>query len=232
MIQRYWVYQLCLIVFLLLAACAADQSPVPASPLLTSTVKAVLVQTATPVAILSATPRPTSHPTVSASYLTSEAEHQRRLHEESSPTPIPLSTATPTPFYLVMPAPQATNQLIFEGSSVYQETPHFQVIFDSMQWFAVERVLHHQQLTDCTLDLYAMSGETQGPMQETQMRLPNATWTVRSFPAAYLISYYGVTPQQASYLFRVNYGAGADETAIAACRSAAEAVIATFTVLP
>lgn len=63
------------------------------------------------------------------------------------------------------------------------------------------------------------------------MRLPNAAWTVRSFPAAHLISYYGVTPQQASYLFRVTYGEGADDATMAACRGAAEQVVESFMVV-
>jgi hypothetical protein len=147
---------------------------------------------------------------------------------ESSPTPTPLPSSTPTPFYSVLATPAGAAQQTFEGHSIYQETPRFQVTFASTQWRAVETTLQHQQFTDCRLDLYAGFGEVRGPSYKSQVTLAGVTWNVGIAPVEGLISYYGVSKQLASYLFRVRYPPNASEDDVKRCQNAAEEIIATF----
>ncbi len=241
MLYNYHVHWLFIISLLFLTACNADrqasqQNPdstpvtsLTATPLADSPILAInptLAPTSTP-----APPSPTvteaAPPTLSATFLTAEAEYNGTL-QASSPTPPPPPSSTPTPFYSIETAPQNAALQRYEGHSIYQERPRFQVTFDPAMWQAVETILQHQQLTGCTLDLYAFSGERRGPMEELQVPLGDTTWRVRIFPSEGAISYSGSTEELATFLFGVHYPPAGGSAAETACRSAAEEVLKTF----
>lgn len=244
MLHKYYALGLLILSLSFSTACdlarqGSQQNPGPIS--VTSPTATPLVDS--PLLAINPTPAPTSRPallpltvteavlpTLSATFLTAEAEYNETL-QASSPTPSPTPSSTPTPFYAVETAPQNAELQRYEGYSIYQETPRFQVIFDPAIWQAIETMLQHQQITDCTLDLFAFPSERRGPMEERQVQWNDTIWRVRSFPSGGMISYSASTKELATFLFGVHYpptGGSAVETA---CRAAAEEVLKTFEVV-
>lgn len=200
-------YGVVIALLLLLVACDANRPTVQESPLAMAT---------------------TTH---SPTYLTAEAEYHILLTEQAlTPSP-PQPTATPSTIAVTIPSPHDPELRIYEGSSVYQVNPRFQVTFAAPTWQLHETVLHHQAFADCQLNLYAEAMGMTGPMHESQITLANIQWMVRAFPSGGLISYYGKTESLAAYLFGITYSPDTDEDQINACQAAGEAVIATLTTI-
>jgi hypothetical protein len=166
-------------------------------------------------------------PNLSATFLTAEAEYNGTI-QASSPTPPPTPSSTPTPFYVIEAAPHNAELQRYEGHSIYQELPRFQVTFDPAMWQAVETILQHQQMTDCTFDLYVIPGEVPGSMEEGQIAFGGMTWSVYSSPTIGLISYSASTEESATFLFGVHYPPAGGSAVETACRTAAEEVLQTF----
>jgi hypothetical protein len=174
---------------------------------------------------------PTSHPTLSPTFLTEEAKYNATLKAGNVPPP-PSPLPTPTPTYFVITSTQAVDIHIFEGQSAYQERPRFQVTFSTQEWRLEDDYLHHEALADCMLALGTGGGGMPGPMIKSQIELAGYTWEVRAFPSERTISYYAVTEELASYYFILTYDKTIDENSDNPCQAAGETVINTFTTVP
>lgn len=182
--------------------------------------------------LASQTITPLPPPTLSAEFLTAEAEYQQNLLEWP-PTPEPPIT-TPTPSYLLAPHSQE-GLLIFRGRSAYQEHPRFEVTFDSNLWRLEEHeegpVLIHRTIEGCRLVLMAIGRGMIEMPTILQKELAGYPVEVREFRQSGLIS-YGFSMEQAYYGFGLQIPPDAGDSAVKECQVSGERVLDTFRLAP
>ncbi len=167
---------------------------------------------------------PLPPPTLSAEFLTAEAEYQQRLLRQTptsfSPTP------TPTPSYVLLPdAPKGV--VLLQSRSLYQERPLFAVTYAEAEWRLEDTddgpVLVHNTIAGCRLSWLSLPMEMgEAPIIESK-ELAGYTVEVRKFSRSGTIS-YGLSIDGSYYLFGLFFA----PTALSECQAAGETVLHTF----
>jgi len=150
------------------------------------------------------------------------------LPEPASLLPIPSPSAQ-----RLSPLPTARpseNQTTFRGPTSYGD--FIEVTYATDQWQKTVKdtgvtLLHHVQIEGCILDLKAGAFERREPAENGTIRLGEYEWGWGWFPDTGGI-FYGISLDNRPYLLEIIYDKAFAAETIASCRTAAEAVIATF----
>jgi len=171
---------------------------------------------------------PLPPPTLSAEFLTAEAEYQQWLLRHT-PTPFP-PTSTPTPSYVLLPGTEK-GTVLRQSCSPYQERPLFAIVYAEAAWrledTAEGPILVHNTIAGCRLLWLGLPAEmAEAPLIE-QKELAGYTVEVRKFRRSGTIA-YGFAIDRSYYPFGLFFSShGMNE-----CQAAGETVLNTFRVVP
>jgi hypothetical protein len=171
---------------------------------------------------------PLPPPTLSAEFLTAEAEYQQWLLRHT-PTPFP-PTSTPTPSYVLLPGAEKGTVLL-QSRSLYQERPLFAIAYAAAAWRLEDTdegpVLVHNTIAGCRLLWLALPTEmAEAPVIE-QKELAGYTVEVRTFRRSGTIA-YGFSTDRGYYSFGLFF----PSHALGECQTAGETVLNTFRMVP
>jgi hypothetical protein len=166
-------------------------------------------------------------PTLSAEFLTAEAEYQQRLLRQT-PMPFP-PTPTPTPSYVLLPGVQK-GMVLLRSHSIYQERPLFEIAYAEEAWRLEDTddgpVLVHNTIEGCRLLWLLLPTEmAEAPIIE-QKELAGYSVEVRKFGQSGTIS-YGFSIDRSYYPFGLFFL----PNAMNECQAAGETILNTFRVM-
>ncbi len=235
--KRLWPALLGILVMVGVAACAVvgEDQPAQATPTLIETTPTsicgpgksdIACEDRAAATALSLTPLPP--PTLSAEFLTAEAEYRAQLSRQP-PTAWP-PAATPTPSFTISSGPEE-GTVIYQGRSSYQEQPRFEIVYRENIWrmagTAAEPTLAHRAIIGCEIGLMPIGmGMAEAP-EISQQELAGYSAEVRGFPKSGLIS-YGFNAAGGYYLFRILLPGIDTSASLDECRADGEAVLNTF----
>lgn len=203
------------------------------------------VQSATPeldivardaTAIAQLTPGPPA--TYSPEMQTQEAIYYRSLETATAVALLATPTPTLTPRPAATPIPSdRPGYALLRAPNTYSATPRLQVEYDLSQW-SVSTLdpyrLLNQQGKDCALNLQGGARGMLGPAVVEWVTLGPFTWTRTDWRGDHVISYTSSDegrPELQYFIIELRYAAEASREEVAACRVAAEQVLATIEVL-
>lgn len=197
----------------------------------------IVARDATAAAQLTPGPRSTYSPEMqtqeAAYYQSLEAATAAALLMTPTPTATPLPTATPIPS-------DRPGYALYRGRGVYYETPRLQVEYDMSQWSLLalddfdQAHLVNRQWPDCALRLQGGPRMMSGPAVVEWITLGELQWKRTDWRGDHTFIYYPSDtddPRMSNFMIELRYGVGASREDVAACRSEAETVLATFKVL-